>query len=193
MLFRSYVTVTCNVAGYNGQTNDFVTISSVGGAVNGIPAANLTGEFQITYVSSSSFTIQVFVASAVTVSAGTTGSATFQTQISTGNETYTTGVGWGAGGWGGSTTGYTSTGWGSPAPAGLGIGIQLRLWSQSNFGQNLIINPRGGALYYWVVDSNPNTFNRAQQLISTNTNTQNGTQWWKTDSSCPTVCNYAIV
>ena len=71
-----YVTVTCNVAGYNGQTNDFVTISSVGGAVNGIPAANLTGEFQITYVSSSSFTIQVFVASAVTVSAGTTGSAT---------------------------------------------------------------------------------------------------------------------
>jgi hypothetical protein len=44
------------------------------------------------------------------------------------------------------------TGWGSPAPAGLGIGIQLRLWSESNFGENLVLNPRGGALYYWVVD-----------------------------------------
>jgi len=188
-----YVTVTCNVSGYNGQTNDFVTISSVGGAVNGIPAANLTGEFQITYVGTSSFTIQVFVSSAVTVSAGTTGSATFQMQINTGNEVYTTGVGWGAGGWGGATTGYSSTGWGSPASSGLGVGIQLRLWSQSNFGQNLIFNPRGGALYYWVVDSNPNTFNRAQLLASSNTNTQNGTQWWKTDSSCPTICNYVIV
>ena len=92
-------------------------------------------------------------------------------QINTGSEIYTVGVGWGSGGWGGSTPGYTSVGWGSPAPAGLGIGIQLRLWSQSNFGQNLILNPRGGALYYWVADSNPNTFNRAQLLASTNTNT----------------------
>ena len=141
-----YVTVTCNVAGFGGQTNDFVTISSVGGAVNGIPAANLTGEFQITYVGSSAFTIQVYVSSAVTVSAGTTGSATFQMQITTGNEIYTVGVGWGAGGFGGATTGYTSTGWGLAAPAGLGIGVQLRLWSQSNFGQNLVINPRGGPL-----------------------------------------------
>ena len=188
-----YVTVTCNVSGFGGQTNDFVTISSVSGTINGIPAANLTGEFQITYVSTSSFTIQVYVSSAVTVTAGTTGGATFQMQINTGSDIYTTSVGWGAGGWGGSTTGYSSTGWGSPAPAGLGIGIQLRLWSQSNFGQNLVINPRGGPLYYWVADSNPNTFNRAQLLSSTNTNTQNGTQWWLTDSSCPTVCNYVLV
>jgi len=188
-----YVTVVCNVAGFGGQTNDFVTISSVGGTVNGIPAANLTGEFQITYLGSGSFSIQVYVSSAVTVTAGTTGSASFTMQISTGSDIFTTGVGWGAGGWGGSTPGYTSTGWGSPAPAGLGVGIQLRLWSQANFGENLIINPRGGPLYYWVVDSNPNVFNRAQLLASTNTNTQNGTQWWKTDTSCPSVCNYVLV
>ena len=98
-----YVTVTCNVAGHGGQTNDFVTISSVGGAVNGIPAANLTGEFQITYVNTGAFTIQVYVDSTVTVSSGTTGSATFNLQINTGSDIYTTGVGWGAGGWGGST------------------------------------------------------------------------------------------
>ena len=188
-----YVTVTCNVAGFGGQTNDFVTISSVGGAVNGIPAANLTGEFQITYIGTTAFSIRVFVSSAVTVTSGTTGSASFTMQINTGSDIYTTSVGWGSGGWGGTTTGYASTGWGIAAPAGLGTGVQLRLWSQSNFGQNLVINPRGGALYYWVVDGNPNTFNRAQLLSNGNTNTQGGTQWWLTDSSCPTVCNFVIV
>ena len=72
------------------------------------------------------------------------------------------------------------------------------LWSQSNYGENLVINPRGGAIYYWVVNDPPTIFNRAQILSSTNTNTQTSTggvtaQWWLTDSSCPTVCNFVMV
>lgn len=331
-----YVTVTCNVTGYNGQTGDFVTISSVSGAINGIPVANLQAEFQITYVSSSSFTIQVYVDSTVTVSAGTTGAASFAFQISTGGDVYTIGTGWGAGGWGGSTgplytttlngaltapnnsilstalsatdttinvasaatfsntgsvlidseiiayttktattlsgltrlspvahvaftgviqyatstinvasssafpssgvfavggeiisyaskgsattfdgcvrgyNGYVTahasgaavaqyattganaaTGWGSAATSG--IGIQLRTWSQSNYGQNLVFNPRGGGIYYWVVDSNPTIFNRAQVVNAGNTNTQNSVAYWDADATCPTVCNFVLV
>jgi hypothetical protein len=185
-----YVTVTCNVAGYNGQTNDFVTISGVASAVNGIPAANLNGEFQITFVSSSTFTIQVYVSSAVTVTAGTTGAAAFAFQITTGGDVYTIGVGWGAGVWGSYTGG---PGWGEAAPAGLGIGLQLRTWSQSNYGQNLVFNPRGGAIYYWVVDSNPTIFNRAQVVNAGNTNTQNTVAYWDADSTCPTLCNFVLV
>jgi len=188
-----YVTVTCNVSGYNGQTNDFVTISGVASAVNGVPAANLNAEFQITYVSSSQFTIQVYVASTVTVTAGTTGAAVFAFQITTGGDVFTVGVGWGAGGWGGVTTGYSSTGWGSAAPSGLGVGLQLRTWSESNYGQNLVFNPRGGAIYYWVVDSNPTIFNRAQVVNAGNTNTQNSVAYWDADSTCPTVCNFVLV
>ena len=188
-----YVTVTCNVTGYNGQTDDFVTISGVASAVNGIPAANLNQEFQLTYVSGTTFTIQVYVSSAVTVTAGTTGAANFAFQISTGNEVYTVGVGWGAGGWGGVTTGYASTGWGAAAPAGLGIGLQLRTWSQSNYGQNLVFNPRGGPIYYWVVDATPTIFNRAQVISAGNTNTQNSIAYWDADSTCPTVCNFVLV
>jgi hypothetical protein len=188
-----YVTVTCNLAGYNGQTNDFVTISGVASAVNGIPAANLNAEFQITYVSSSTFTIQVYVSSAVTVTAGTTGAATFALQITTGGDVYTVGVGWGSGGWGGVTSGYTSTGWGAAASAGLGIGLQLRTWSQSNYGQNLVFNPRGGAIYYWVVDATPTIFNRAQAINASNTNTQNSIAYWDADSTCPTLCNFVLV
>lgn len=85
------------------------------------------------------------------------------------------------------------TGWGEPAPASQGIGQQLRLWSQANFGQNLIFNPRGGALYYWVVDANPNIVNAAQILASTNTNTQNGVAYWQTDADCPSICNYVLI
>lgn len=48
-------------------------------------------------------------------------------------------VGWGAGGWGNGT-------WGN----GQASTSALRLWSQSNFGEDLVFGPRGGAMYYWA-------------------------------------------
>jgi hypothetical protein len=86
----------------------------------------------------------------------------------------------------------TFTGWGVSAPAGQGVGEQLRLWSQSNFGEDLIFNARGGALYYWANSANANTFNRGQYLgPSTAIVTKLGTI--TTDSSCPTVANFVMV
>jgi hypothetical protein len=38
-------------------------------------------------------------------------------------------------------------GWGQSASTTTNT--RLRLWSQSNFGQDLLFNPRGGGLYYW--------------------------------------------
>ena len=40
------------------------------------------------------------------------------------------------------------TGWGDSSASG--VGQQLRLWSQANFGDYLLINPRGGAIYMWI-------------------------------------------
>jgi hypothetical protein len=88
------------------------------------------------------------------------------------------------------TQSTTFTGWGSPAATG--IGIQLRLWSQSNFGEDLIFNPRGGALYYWANAASASTFNRGQYLgpsVTITTKSGNIT----TDSSCPTVANFVMV
>jgi hypothetical protein len=86
----------------------------------------------------------------------------------------------------------TFTGWGAPAPAGQGIGQQLRTWSQSNFGEDLIFNPRGGALYYWANSASASTFNRGQYLgPSTGIVTKNGTI--TTDAYCPTVANFVTV
>ena len=82
------------------------------------------------------------------------------------------------------------TGWGSPAATG--IGVQLRLWSQSNFGEDLIFNARGGALYYWANAAAASTFNRGQYLgPSTTISTKSGSI--TTDASCPTIANFVMV
>ena len=188
-------TVTCNVAGHNAQAGDFVTISGVASAVNGIPASALNKEFRIVSVpSSSTFTITV---DSGATSAGTTGAATFAFQLTTGSDIYTTAAGWGAGGWGGVTTGFTSTGWG--LSAATGIGINLRLWSQSAFGENLIFNARGGTMNFWGVNSNPAIYDRGQVIVAGGSITQknyatgSGTTTVSVDSTCPSQVNYVLV
>ena len=190
-----YTTITITDAGHGSQAGDFVTISAVSGSVNGVTAAQLTGEFQIvTYVSSSQYTIRV--AGTATSSSTPVVSGTFNYQLTTGNTTFTYGTGWGAGGWSGVTTGYASTGWGSPAPAGLGIGIQIRLWSQANYGEDLIINARGGAIYYWANNASPNVYDRAQIIAAGGTvTTKSGTvpPTGSIDDTCPSLVNMVFV
>jgi len=81
------------------------------------------------------------------------------------------------------------TGWGQSAA--FGIPQQLRLWSETNYGDYLIINPRGGALYMWVpVYSGAGNIlfgTRAQLLSSTSSGI------YQTDTSCPTIANYVMV
>jgi hypothetical protein len=176
-------TVVVNDAGHSAKGGDFVTISGVVGAVNGIPAAALNKEFRITYIDAATYSITV---SSPATSSGSAGAATFSYQISTGGEIYTIGTGWGAGGWGGDTGGLLS-GWGEAAPAGLGVGVQMRLWSQNNYGEDLLINPRGGPLYLWKVNASPSTYDRAVLLSPTSPSP------YTTDADCPTIVNEVAV
>ena len=67
------------------------------------------------------------------------GSATVAAyQIASGSEVQTSTSGWGAGSWG-------SGPWGTGA-AGT---VPLRIWSQANFGEDLVFGPVGGGMYYW--------------------------------------------
>lgn len=187
--------VRCNVTSHGAQAGDFFTISGVAGPINGIPAADLNKEHRVvTVLSSNAFTI--VVANGAT-SAGTTGAATFAFQTTIGNEVYSTAAGWGAGGWGGVTTGFPNTGWGETAATG--VGVNLRLWSQSNFGENLLFNARGGAMNFWAVNSSPTTFNRGQVIVAGSTITQkdyatgSGTVNVPIDSTCPSQVNRVLV
>jgi hypothetical protein len=79
----------------------------------------------------------------------------------------------------------------------LGVGVQLRLWSQSNYGEDLIFNPRGGAMYYWANNNNPNIYDRGQVIkAGTSVTTKNGsggTTTFTPDSTCPSVANFVMV
>jgi len=88
----------------------------------------------------------------------------------------------------------TATGWGSPATTG--IGIQLRLWSQSNYGEDLIINPRGAAMYYWANNASPNVYDRAQIIkagTAVFTKSAPSPTGFTPDSTCPSVANFVLV
>jgi hypothetical protein len=122
----------------------FITISGAT-AVGGL---TLNGEFEVVEIpTSNSFSIVVSTAAA----SGATGggaSVVVQYDINSGNAVYTTGLGWGGPPWG-------SGGWGS----GTAVGIPLRLWTQVNYGDDLLLAPRSDPIYYWTKDTT--TFARA--------------------------------
>jgi hypothetical protein len=163
-------TLTVTDAAHGAQAGDFVTYSGAASLGGAITATVLNKEYQVVSITSNNvYTVTSAVAANASDVGNGGGSIVGTYQITTGSATSTVSVGWGAGGWGGVTTGYSSTGWGSPAPAGVGFGAQLRLWSQANFGEDLIFNPRGGGLYLWEVNANPNIFDRGVLLTAGDT------------------------
>jgi hypothetical protein len=116
------------------QVSDFVTIAGA----NTIGGVNVNGEYQIQTVTSGT-TYTVTLATSTSGSVSNAG-ISIAYQINTGFDIYTIGTGWGSGPWSRGTwgSGYTT-----------GFGLQLRLWSQANFGERLLFSPRGSALYVW--------------------------------------------
>lgn len=182
----SIVLVTCT--GHNTIAGDFVTFSGADSLGGAITADVLNAEHRtVAFVSSTEFTIDVGVV-ATASDTGDGGAAVVGAfQINTGADIYSVGVGWGAGGWGGFINGVASFGWGQAATGALGIGLQLRTWSQANYGEDLIINPRGGPLYYWKNNANPSIIDRAVLLAPTSASP------FDTDSGAPVVCNFMLV
>jgi len=62
------------------------------------------------------------------------------------------------------------SGWGDAAAGGVTTTGELRLWSEDNFGEDLLLNPRDGQIYYW--DKTNNLSTRAVE-ISTETGASN--------------------
>jgi len=140
------ITVTDSTHG--AVQNDFVTISgavSLGGLVT---ATILNAEHQITsVVNANSYKITVSV-TANSSDSGNGGSGVDGAyQINVGLDTTVGGNGWGAGGFGGVNSDLTTFGWGESAKTGTTA--EIRVWTHDNFGEDLLINPRDGAIFYW--------------------------------------------
>ena len=134
-------------ATYNPGVGDYVFFSGAS-AVGGVTIA---GDYAVTSVVSGT-TYTITITSPATSGTGG-GTVTAQYEYPTGLNVYSIGTGWGAGPWSRGT-------WGSSYSSG--IGQQLRLWSNDNYGADLVIAPRGGPIFYWADSTGVNT--RAQYL-----------------------------
>jgi hypothetical protein len=122
---------------------DFVTFSGAT-AVGGL---TISGEYQITFVNNTTYTITASSNATSDDTGGGTVTAAYQ--INTGPAIQVPLVGWGSGLWGSGTWGFTV-----PDNSTLD---SLRLWSQFNFGEDLVFGPRGGGIYIWDASTGINT------------------------------------
>lgn len=141
-------TITVTQTAHGLSTGNFVSFTGAT-AVGNIPAYVLNNTFSITVTGTNTYTILTPGNNTSNSNAGTILLAS--STISGGGTSVVVSVQSGSRGW-------------STAFSGVGVGAQLRLWSNDNYGQDLVIAPRGGAIYYWQ-DSN-GTGTRAQSLSS---------------------------
>jgi hypothetical protein len=126
---------------------DFVTIASVSGAVGGISAANLQGEFEIQTVPTGNTYTIIAKAAASSDATGATANATYQ--INTGLPTSIYGYGWGAGTWNASTWDTSREG----LTGADGVLLQSGKWSLDGWGEDVLAQQFNGSLYYWDTSS----------------------------------------
>jgi hypothetical protein len=139
----SVLTVTQAAHGLN--TGDYVYFESISADPCGINRLVLQKAFPITVTSPSTYTISTVI--------GSNTYLTTSTAASGGTVVVSIPV-------------APVRGWG--ASAAVGIGQQLRLWTNDNFGEDLLIAPRGGSIYYW--DATTGISARALLLNTASTN-----------------------
>ena len=136
-------TVTVTDSSHGALIGDFVTIASVSGAVGGISAANLQGEFEIlTVPDDDTYTIEA-KAAASSETTGATANATYQ--VNTGAAVSLFGYGWGAGTWSTSTWNTSREGLtGADKPL-----LESAKWALDNWGEDVLALQFNGGLFYW--------------------------------------------
>ena len=143
--------LTVTDASHGAVESDFVVFSGAASLGGVVTATVLNQEYKITRVVDANTYEVALSAPANSSDSGNGGGSTVGTyQINVGLDTVVGGTGWGAGTWG-------RGGWGSAEPNGLTTTTQIRLWSHDNFGEDLLINPRDGGIYYWDRTNNLST------------------------------------
>lgn len=154
-------TLTVTDTDHGCTDGSFVTFSGAVSLGGNITADVLNQEYQLTVVDNNSYTILareagttiasitengVLNPTLVVANSSDTGnggsSVVGEYQVNAGSDVATIGTAWGIGFWGRGA-------WGSDAVTFDSGANGLRLWSQDNFGEDLLFNDRDGGIYYW--------------------------------------------
>lgn len=157
--------VTVDDLAHGCITGDFVIFS---GATT-VGSLDLNNEYQVTVVTVNQYTITASSNANATATGGGTVTATYQ--VNTGSSISVPLTGWSAGAWGLGTWGNSGV---TTSP--------IRLWSQSNFGEDLVFAYRGGPICYW--DATNGIVTRGLIVNTTN---------FPLQSDCPTIVNSVTV
>jgi len=135
-------TLTVVDSSYNPSAGDYVIITGASSLGGNVTANVLNTTFTVTsVVNANAYTITM----PVTANASDTGqggaTVTIDYEYPVGLDVAVAGTGWGSGPWGRGTWGSAFSG---------GVQDQLRLWTNDNFGEDLVIAPRGGPVFYWT-------------------------------------------
>jgi hypothetical protein len=121
---------------------DFVTFSGAASLGGNVTSGVLNAEHRVTrVVNANTYEITVSVVANASDSGNGGASVVGAYQINVGLDTSVFGTGWGTGPWSRGT-------WGSGSSTTV-AGAQLRIWSQDNYGEDLIICVQDGGIYYW--------------------------------------------
>ena len=169
----SNITVTQNA---HGMSNGTSIVLSGATATGGISAAILNNSYVISGVTTNTYVITL--PSGLTATSTTTGGGS-SVFVLEGSGTY---------GWG---TSFSS-----------GVGSQLRLWSNDNYGADLVIAPRGGPIFYWQDSGTVSTHaqylstlaNGTTAITDTGTSFTNGaTSITVSTSAAPNIYPYMVI
>ena len=171
-------TLTITDVSHGALGGDFVTFSGAVSLGGNITAAVLNQEYEIsTVLTDDTYTVAAkdTLGATVTANVSDTGnggaSVVGEYQLNTGSATATPFSGWGSGGWGLGTWGYSNESTSA-----------IRLWSQSNFGEDLVFAYRAGPICFWDASSGATV--RGKIVNTTN---------FPTASDVPTLVNVVSV
>jgi len=124
-------------AGHGAIPGNFVVMSGAT-AVGGLTTGQLNVEHTVTeYIDTNTFAVVVSGAAATSTTSGGGAAIALEYLFSAGSEDQSYGGGWGSGGWG-------------AGPWGGAIGADVMgVWSQSNWGEDLVACAYDGPIFYW--------------------------------------------
>ena len=132
---------------YNPSAGDYVIITGATTLGGNVTANVLNTTFTVTsVVNATAYTLTLPVAANASDTGKGGATVTIEYEYPVGLDVAVAGTGWGSGPWSRGTWGSSFSG---------GVQDQLRIWSNDNYGQDLVLAPRGGPIFYWEAVNGP--------------------------------------